>query len=95
MDKSRQWEQMEDAQDVGLKAVKGDRFQRPGEWNSGKTPERGRRRIRKGLKGLVLWGTTAAVFGYWLSIGQMAVSAALPCMMVYAGLAGYRLGREG
>lgn len=95
MDKSRQWEQMEDAEDAGLKAVMGDRFQRPGEWTTEKTRVHKKSRIRKGLEGMVLWGTTAAVFGYWLSTGQMEVSAALPCMMVCAGLAGYRLGREG
>lgn len=94
MDKSRQWEQMEDAEDAGLKAIMGDRCQRPGEWTADRTQVRKKRRFRKGLGGMALWGTTAAVFGHWLGTGQMTVSAALPCMMVCAGLAGYRLGRD-
>lgn len=94
MNNHSQWDQMEDAEDEGLKAIMKDRFQRPGEWEIRKAPEKKHRGTRKGLGGLALWSLVAVVFTYWLVTGQMTVSAALPCLMVCAGLGGYRLGRD-
>ena len=94
MNKSKQWDQMEDPEDEGLKSIMKDRFHRPGEWEIRKAPEKKHRGFRKILSDLALWGAATAVFAHWLTTGQMTVSSALPCMMVCAGLGGYRLGRN-
>ena len=79
---------MEDPEDLGLKAVMGDRFRdvrmTGGSPGSGGTKP-------PGIPALA-WALALGLFGYWFRMGHMDAAAAVPCMVVCGGLAGFRLG---
>lgn len=79
---------MEDPEDVGLRAVMGDRFRELQPIRKEKS-----RRPGEGLPGVLLWILILMIFGFWYRNGQMDSSAAIPAMVVCAFLGGCRMGK--
>ncbi len=85
--------QMEDPEDLGLRAVMGNRFRdvRQQEKSSGQRQGKTAAPVAAAL----VWWAAVGVFGCWYRMGHMDAWAAMICMVTCGALGGFRLGRTG
>lgn len=81
-------DRMEDPEDVGLKAVMGNRFR---DMRTERKPQN--RSEKTMVSGVVMWCVILVIIGFWYRSGQMAPSAAIPSMVVCAFAGGCRIGK--
>lgn len=85
--------QMEDPEDMGLKAVMGEKFRDVRKEPVKKTAAPEGRKKKRGYG--LMWLIPLGFFWFWHSRGMMDSAAAIPCLVVCSGLAGYCLGKQG
>lgn len=88
-----------DPDDIGLKAVFGDRFHDATKDTPMDAEAEPAEEKTDNLKSRVKWGvgfgSLCLLIFYWQQAGLVDPSVALPCMCVCAALAGYGVGRNG
>lgn len=50
-------------------------------------------RLKQCAKSVLCFGCLSLLFFFWQQTGQMAMTASMPCILVCAALAGFRVGR--
>lgn len=88
-----------DPDDIGLKAVFGDRFYYATKEEVADAEFEPVESKPNGLKSLLKWGigfgALCLLIFYWQQAGLVDPSVALPCMCVCTALAGYGVGKNG